>query len=521
MKGISILQAKHIKSVELRNGCLTLEEFIAISKYHAKLIFHPDFIFTVQKSRSLVDQFLEENRAVYGVTTGFGDNVKYAISKEDTATLQINILRSHACSVGTPLSETEVRGIMLMIILNSGKGYSGIKPETLNLLKDMLNLNVYPFAPGSGSVGYLSVEAHIALTLIGEGFIFMDGTKISADTALKHYNLTPLRLGSKEGLILITGTTSATAYGLLAVYETLIAMKNAEINGALIYEALHATAKALDERLHSLKKHEMQQKAAANLTSLLSGSQICQHYKDTKVQDACALRTMPQIHGAVKQLIQETYDTVLAEMHSVSDNPVLLVVDEGEGQALMTGNFDGTFLATHCDMLTIACANLGGLIERLTDRLINHHINEGLPAFLVKNPGLNNGFMIPQYTQAALLAEIKLLASPASIDSITTCAGWEDPVSMAYRASQKSYEAALKLEHMTAIELMTALQAIDLRNENFAQAPVLKKIHDYVRKSIPVLDQDRYLYGDMERIHEIIVEMDLIEIAEKELDVIL
>jgi histidine ammonia-lyase len=196
-------------------------------------------------------------------------------------------------------------------------------------------------------------------------------------------------------------------------------------------------------------------------------------------------------------------------------------VDEGEGQALMTGNFDGTFLATHCDMLTIACANLGGLIERLTDRLINHHINEGLPAFLVKNPGLNNGFMIPQYTQAGLLAEIKLLASPASIDSITTCAGWEDPVSMAYRAGQKSYEAALKLEHMAAIELMTALQAIDLRNENFAQAPVLKKIHDYVRKSIPVLDQDRYLYGDMEKIHEIIVEMDLIEIAEKELGIIL
>lgn len=521
MKGISVIQAKNIKAVELHDGCLTLEEFIAVAKYHATLTYHPDFIFAVQKSRSLIDKFLEENRAVYGVTTGFGDNVKYAISREDAVTLQNNILRSHACAVGTPLSETEVRAIMLMIILNSGKGYSGIKADTLILLRDILNKNLHPFAPGSGSVGYLSVEAHIALTLIGEGFFLINSEKVPSASALQQNGLSPVCLGCKEGLVLITGTTSAAAYGLLALYETVVAMKNAEIGGALVYEALHATSKALDPRLHRLKKHEMQQAAADNLSALLNGSQICEYYKDTKVQDACALRAMPQIHGAVKQLILEAYDTILAEMHSVSDNPVLLEGDDSPGEALMTGNFDGTFLATHCDMLSIACANLGVLMERLTDRMVNHHMNEGLPSFLVKNPGLNNGFMIPQYTQAGLAAEIKLLASPASIDSITTCAGQEDPVSMAYRSCQKAYEAAGKLQYMAAIEILTALQAVDLREDGLSQSPVLKKIHDFVRRLVPFLNEDRYLYADIEKLHDFIVEMDLIKIAEAELDLIL
>ncbi len=521
MKGISVIEAKNIKAVELHDGCLTLEEFIAVVKYHAPLTYHPDFIFAVQKSRSLIDKFLEENRAVYGVTTGFGDNVKYDITGEDTITLQNNILRSHACSVGAPLPETEVRAIMLMIILNSGKGYSGIKTDTLILLRDILNKNLHPFAPGSGSVGYLSVEAHIALTLIGEGFFLMNGEKIPSTSALQQNGLSPVCLGCKEGLVLITGTTSATAYALLALYETAVAMKNAEIGGALVYEALHATSKALDPRLHRLKKHEMQQAAAENLSALLKGSQICEYYKDTKVQDACALRAMPQIHGAVKQLMLEAYDTILAEMHSVSDNPVLLEGDNGIGEALMTGNFDGTFLATHCDMLSIACANLGVFMERLTDRMVNHHINEGLPSFLVKNPGLNNGFMIPQYTQAGLAAEIKLLASPASIDSITTCAGQEDPVSMAYRSCQKAYEAAGKIQYMAAIEILTALQAVDLREDGLPQSPVLKKIHDFVRLFVPFLNEDRYLYADIEKLHDFIIEMDLIKIAEDELGLIL
>jgi histidine ammonia-lyase len=523
MNSTSITQVNKIKEVILLDGNISFLEFIAIAKYHAKLQFADEFLNQIQKSRNHVDQLFNEGKAIYGVTTGFGDNVKYRISSEDAITLQKNILRSHACSVGNPLLEEETRAIILMIILNTGKGVSGIKTDTINLLKDLLNYNLYPFAPCEGSVGYLSVEAHISLTLIGEGYFLKEGKKIPSLNILSEHGLQPVNLGCKEGLLLISGTTSATALGLLSLYHGMIALKHAEIGGALVYEALRATTKALEPCIHNLKLHPHQKQTAAHLLSMLSNSQISIKYRDEKVQDACSLRAMPQILGACNKLLDEAFEVFSSEMMSVSDNPVLLEDTLGEVQAYMTGNFDGTYIATHADMLAIAFANAAGLAERLTDRMLNHHVNEGLPAFLTANPGLNNGFMILQYTSAALTSELKQLATPASIDSITTCAGQEDPVSMAYNASKKANEASKKLILVVAIELLTALQAIDFvtKDTDLLPSPALQNIKKLVRRQIPFLEEDRYLYEDIELITDLVKSLSLIEQIEADCNIIL
>lgn len=516
MENISVKRVKEIKEVILTDCILTLEEFIAVVKYEAKIKFSESFKTTVNKSRELVDKFLNEERIIYGVTTGFGQNVKYTISANDAITLQKNIIRSHACSVGEPLKEEQIRAILFMIILNTGKGFSGIKLDTLNLLKEFLNNNIIPFAPGSGSVGYLVVEAHIALTLMGEGSILKEGRKIDSIDILNVNNLKPVEFGAKEGLSLISGTTSATALGLLALYESIVAVKNIELAGALVYEALRGTTKALDMRIHEVKKHEEQKNCAINLTNMLNGSEICEKYFDAKVQDACSLRAMPQIQGAVKRLIKEAYEVIIEEMNSVSDNPQICEIEGNDGIALMTGNFDGTYVGSHADMISMAGAIIGNLVERCTDRMVNSNLNDGLPAFLVTNPGLNNGFMIPQYTLAGLLSEIKILASPATIDSISTCANQEDPVSLAYNASKKAGDIANKLQYMVAIEIMTAIQAIDLLKP-LNPSPVNKKVRDFIREKVKFLDKDRYIYSDIEYIYEFVKEMDLIEIVETEI----
>lgn len=516
MENISVKRVKEIKEVILTDCILTLEEFIAVVKYEAKIKLSESFKTTVNKSRELVDKFLKEERIIYGVTTGFGQNVKYTISANDAITLQKNIIRSHACSVGEPLKKEQIRAILLMIILNTGKGFSGIKLDTLNLIKEFLNNNIIPFAPGSGSVGYLVVEAHIALTLMGEGSILVEGKKTDTMDVLNRNNLKTIEFGAKEGLCLISGTTSATALGLLALYESIVAMKNIELAGALVYEALRGTTKALDMRIHKVKKHEEQINCAINLTKMLQGSEICEKYFATKVQDSCSLRAMPQIEGAVKRLIKEAYEVIIEEMNSVSDNPQICKTEDNDGIALMTGNFDGTYVGSHADMLSMAGAIIGNLVERCTDRMINSNLNDGLPAFLVTNPGLNNGFMIPQYTLAGLLSEIKILATPATIDSISTCANQEDPVSLAYNASKKAGDIADKLQYMVAVEIMTALQAIDLLKP-LNPSPVNKKVRDFIREKVEFLDKDRYIYSDIEYMYEFVKEMDLIEIVEKEI----
>ena len=318
---LSVKAARSISSVTLTDCKPTLEEFIAVAKFGAKLEFSDQMKETVRANRKLLDKFLEEGRIIYGVTTGFGENVRYTISPEDATTLQENIVRTHSVAVGEPLDRVQARAVMLMTILNAGKGHSGIRLSTLELIRQMLNKDLIPFAPGEGSVGYLGVEAHLVMAYIGEGKIFQDGQPVPALPVLEANGLAPLVLSYKEGLTMLNGTITVTALGLLALYESITAMQNMELAGAMCYEALRGTTKALDPRIHDAKRHEEQAGAARNLSRMLAGSQIGAKYIDAKVQDAYVMRSMAHIHGAAKKLVKEAYEVIVNEMHSISDNP--------------------------------------------------------------------------------------------------------------------------------------------------------------------------------------------------------
>ena len=447
---------------------------------------------------------------------GFGENVRYTISPEDATTLQENIVRTHSVAVGEPLDREQARAVMLMTILNDGKGHSGIRIGTLDLIRQMLNLDIYPWAPGEGSVGYLGVEGHFVMAYIGEGKIYDHGEPLPADQVLAKYGIERLKLSYKEGLSMLNGTITVTAMGLLALYESVITMQNVEIAGALCYEALRGTDRELDPRIHAAKKHDEQIAAASNLRRMLSGSEIGEKYRNSKVQDAYVMRSMAHIHGAAKKLISEAYEVIVNEMHSVSDNPEIFAEGEDDGVALMCGNFDGSFVGSHADMLAMAAAIAGNLVERGTDRMVNRNLNDGLPAFLVSNPGLNSGFMIPQYTAAGLMNEIKHLAVPATIDSIPTCAGQEDPVSMGYYASKKALMGVKKLQYVTAIEIYVALQAMDFLKP-LEPSPVLGKLRDFIRKEVPFVDNDRYLYPDIAYITDRVRDCSLVDLVENEI----
>lgn len=513
---LSIRSARTISSVTLTDCKPTLEEFIAVAKFGAKLEFSDQMKETVQANRRLLEKFLEEGRIIYGVTTGFGENVRYTISPEDATTLQENIVRTHAAAVGEPLDRVQARAVMLMTILNAGKGHSGIRLTTLELIRQMLNKDLIPFAPSEGSVGYLGVEAHLAMAYIGEGKIFQDGKAVPARPVLEDNGLQPLVLSYKEGLTMLNGTITVTALGLLALYEAVTAMENVELAGAMCYEALRGTTKALDPRIHAAKRHEEQANSARNLSRMLAGSQIGAKYIDDKVQDAYVMRSMAHIHGAAKKLIKEANEVIVNEMHSISDNPEIFPEGEDDGVALMCGNFDGSFVGAHADMIAMACAMAGNLAERGTDRMVNRNLSGGLPAFLVSEPGLNSGFMIPQYTAAGLVNEIKHLAIPVSIDSIPTCANQEDPVSMAYYAAKKAGAAARKLQYVAAIEIYVALQAMEFLKP-LEPSPAIAKVRDHLRKTIPFVDRDRFLYPDMEHVFDCVRDRSLIDLLEREI----
>ena len=495
---------------------IDLDQFMAVVRFGAELTYSPAFCQRVQKNRRLVERFLEENRPVYGVTTGFGENVRYVIPKEDARALQRNIVRSHACAVGEPLTREQARAVMFMTILNAGKGHSGIRLETLELIRQFLNRDIVPYAPSEGSVGYLGVEAHLALAYIGEGSILRGDKPVPASQVLAEEGLSPLVLECKEGLTMLNGTITVTALALLAIYDARIAAQNMELAGALCYEALHGTTRALDERIHRTKDHAEQQACARNLLRMLEDSEICALHRDDKVQDALVLRSMPHVHGSVWRLLKEAEQAIVEEMHSISDNPQLFDTEDGEGAALMCGNFDGTYVGSHADIISMACAIAGNQVERGINRMVDRNLNDGLPAFLVTNPGLNNGFMIPQYTAAGLQNELKLLSVPASVDSISTCAGQEDPVSMAYNAAKRAGQSVKKLQYMIAIEILVALQAIDLRKP-LRQGRATRRLHDFVRRSVAFAEEDRFFGQDIETIFRFVRDGALVRELEEEI----
>lgn len=490
---------------------VSMEDFLAVARHRARVVFSKGYRNRVKRSRKTMERALRENRLIYGVTTGFGDNVRTVISNRDSEILQRNIVLSHACAVGDPLSEEQVRAVMLMWLLSLGKGFSGVRLELLELVAAMLNRGVVPFAPGDGSVGYLCVESHIALVLIGEGRAWFDGELTDGGTALARAGLRPVVLQCKEGLCLTNGSNSVTGLGVLAVYDAVKAVKTADAVAAMTFEALRGTVKAFDARLHSVKQHTEQAATARNFLRLLDGSDIAESCKDTKVQDALTLRSIPQVHGAVKNAVKHAAAVILDEMNSCSDNPILFP-EADDAIALMGGNFDGTYVGIQADAVCIALANLAKVSERRIDRMVNHNFSD-LSNFLVTNPGLNNGFMLPQYTAVGLVGEIRVFSHPSTIDSIPTCANQEDPVSMAYFASKKAMAVADKLAHILAIELMAAAQALEFLRPMKSSAAV-RALHDLVRTHVPKLEEDRYIYTDMVCLKEMIHRGEVLAVIE-------
>ncbi|WP_261301465.1 histidine ammonia-lyase [Paenibacillus andongensis] len=509
--GAAPIHPKDINKVILGDHPISVSEFVAVARYGAKVSFSQSYCDRVKQSRQLIEKFLSENRIIYGVTTGFGSNVTEIISTEDAETLQRNIVRSHAVSVGEPLEKEVVRAIQLMILIHLGHGYSGVRLELLELVASLLNEGITPFAPGDGSVGYLSPEAHMALVLIGEGKAWYNEELISGSEALERAGLKPTTLSCKEGLALTSGTSSVTAMAILTLYNAIQATKTADIAGAMSLEALKGTIHAFDPRLHSLKKHEEQAKTAQNMIRILKGSEIAETYKNYRLQDALSLRCIPQVHGASKKNLKDAAFTIHNELNSVSDNPVIYPEDN-DGIALMGGNFDGTYVGIQADIMCIAMANLAKIAERRIDRLVNYHLSE-LPSFLVKNPGLNSGYMIPQYTAVGLLGEIRILSHPASVDNVPTCANQEDVVSFAYNASRKAYQISKKLTYMLAIELMTAVQALDFHRP-LNPSPVIAEVYQLIRSKVPAVEEDRFLYPDMLTIYQQIHEGDIVKVVE-------
>lgn len=506
-------------AVVLGNGPARLADFVAVARHGAHVEFSDEYRSRVNHGRALVERFLKEERLIYGVTTGFGDNYKTVIPTAEAERLQRNIVESHAVSVGTPLDEERVRAIQFMQLIGLGTGSSGIALATLELIRGLLNSRIVPVAPGAGSVGYLSVEAHMARVLIGEGKAIVSGETLTAAHALEQAGLSPVVLGAKEGLSLTNGTHSVTGIAALLAHDAVQLGVTADAVSAMSFEALNGTELAFDARLQSQKRHPEQAAVAGNLRALLSGSARAAGNQFYRVQDTYSLRGIPQVHGAAKRAIADAARVIEEEINSVGDNPAIVATgDDGvDGVAIMGANFDSTFTALSCDTIHNALTVLAKISERRTDRMTNSAFSE-LPAFLATTPGIDNGYMIVQYTAAALTLEMRSAAAPAAADSIPTSANQEDPVSNAYLAANKSYTASQKLAYILGIEAMVAAQALDLSAEASTPAPssspAVEALRAYVRSIVPPIAGDRFFGDDIENITAGVRNGQLLEAAE-------
>lgn len=463
----------------------------------------------IRESRRIVDDLLNQNAIVYGITTGVGDNSKIRIGPEESAQLQLSLVRSHASGVGSPLSQDETRAVMAMMIRNLSLGYSGIREDVVDLLLGMLNQDVLPRVPRKGSLGYLSYQAHIASVLIGEGVASVNGSEHSGAEALERRGLRPIALQAKEGLSLLNGTCDMVALGGLAVHDAVSLLKSADIASAVSVEGLRGNLSAFDTRIGAVKKHKGVGTTAENLRTMLQGSGLDEASPQDKVQDALSLRSIPQVHGAAKDMIRFVKSVVEDEMNSATDNPLVFAEDE---MSLSSSNCHGESVAMALDMLAMALTELSSISERRTFRLTSAH-HSGLPPFLSPNPGTDSGYMIPQYTAAALVADNKRLAQPASVDSIPSAAGQEDHVSMGTSSALKSLEVIENVSQVIAIEFLCACQAVEfISTEPIGRG--VRAVYDTIRAVVPKLERDRPVHKDIEAIHALIVGEELITAVE-------
>ena len=421
--------------------------------------------------------------------------------------LQVNLIRSHSAGVGEPLSQEETRAMMLLRANSLAKGFSGVRPEVIDLICAMLNKGVHPVVPSQGSVGAsgdLAPLAHLALAMIGEGQVWAQNGRASSAEALQSAGIKPLVPEAKEAISLINGTQAMLAVGTLSLLAAETLAATADVLGAMSLDALHGTDVAFDARIHDARPHAGQTQVAANLRRLLAGSEIRESHKDCgRVQDAYSLRCIPQVHGAVRDTLAFCRRTFEIEMNSAVDNPLVFVKSHGEGDIISGGNFHGQPLAFALDYMAIALSALAGISERRIERLVNPALNEGLPPFLAPDAGINSGFMMPQVTAAALASENKGLAHPASVDSITTSGNKEDYVSMGMAAAIKLKRVIANATNVLAIEACAAAQALDFLLPLKSSQP-LQKAHAAIRKVSPKIEHDRVFADDFAKLAELI-----------------
>jgi histidine ammonia-lyase len=489
--------------IELRGQRLTLEEIVAVASGQERVALSAEARARCEASRSVVERIVAENRAVYGVNTGFGKLSDVRIDPDKLSELQLNLVRSHSCGLGNPLSEVEARAMLLLRANVLACGLSGARPVVADTLVAMLEQGVTPVIPEKGSVGAsgdLAPLAHLALAAIGEGEAFYKGERLAGVEALKRAGIEPLQLEVKEGLALLNGTQAMGAVGALALYRAERVAHLADVAGAMSLEALKGTPVAFDERIHAARPHAGQVAVATHLRALLAGSEIRQSHleNDPRVQDAYSLRCMPQVHGAVRDALQHARGIVETETGSATDNP--LVFSE-TGDVLSGGNFHGAPLAMVLDYAAIALTDLMSITERRIDRMVNPDANENLPAFLTRQPGTSSGFMMLQVTAVALLSEAKILAHPASVDNVPTDGGKEDHVSMGMTGATKLRAIVDIAEAATAIELITGAEALEYRKP-LAPGRGVNAAYEIVRSQVAPLVADRSMSGDIQKIVE-------------------
>ncbi|MCP1450986.1 histidine ammonia-lyase [Bacillus sp. AG236] len=482
--------------IQIDGNSLTFDQIYKViyQGYSVKISDHA--VEHIQKSRTLVEESITNNNVIYGVNTGFGKFSDTVISKMDLADLQINLIRSHACGLGEPFS-LEVSRVMLLLRANAlAKGYSGIRLETLQLLIDCLNQNVVPVIPSQGSLGAsgdLAPLSHLALLLVGEGEAVYNGQRMQGEEALKLAGLEPIQLQAKEGLALINGTQAMTAVGVVSYLEAQKLADLADGIAALTLEGLQGILDAFMPESHGVRPYPEQQQVAARILSYLEGSQLTTSQGQIRVQDAYSLRCIPQVHGAIYQVLNYVKEKLLIEINSATDNPLIFA---DSGKVISGGNFHGQPIAFAMDFLGIAMAELGNISERRIERIVNPQLS-GLPAFLSADPGLESGLMITQYAAASLVSENKVLAHPSSVDSIPSSANQEDHVSMGTTAARHAYQIIQNTRRVLSIEAICAAQAADIQGVD-KLASETRKIYSRIRKTVPTITKDRIFSRDIE-----------------------
>jgi len=490
-------------ALALDGRSLTLEDLEAVARGQRPVALAAEARSVVVAARRVVDEAVTQGRVVYGVTTGFGNFADVVIPAHRLKELQVNLVRSHAAGVGPALGEAETRALMLLRANVLAKGFSGIRPETLELLIAMLNRGVHPVVPAQGSVGAsgdLAPLAHLAVALVGEGMSRFEGREMASSEALRATGLAPVELQAKEGLALINGTQLMTAIAGLALAEALRLARTADVVGALTLDTLKGTDVAFDARIQAARPHPGQADSARNLRALLAGSPLRESHRGCgKIQDAYSLRCMPQVHGAVRDALGFVGGTLGIEMNSGTDNPMVFAET---GELLSGGNFHGEPVAIAADLMSIAVAEIGAISERRIERLVNPMLSE-LPAFLTREGGVRSGFMLAHVTAAALASENKSLAHPASVDSIPTSANKEDHVSMGVTAARQAAQVVANVRHVLAIETLAACQALEFHRP-LQTSPPLEAVVASVRSQVRAYDSDRLMAPEIEAIAQLV-----------------